>query len=283
MGRYLLSHGVHFILSEQFTQDPVKSFFGHQRQRGGGRDNPTAQQFMQATQAIRVQHSSKPVSQSNVSSTTHHMELDTVNTPVPKRRRMKQHTWLIVIFFVNNYSFVHAYICCELLVPIFCKFFSQWLLRKLLFCNVYCSIQPIAKERLLMLIHLSTISSNRVLLTSHSMSETAVKITHQQDITVESFNIVRFISSLICRVGSWHIRSLLKVLRTETSTARKNRYVFLLTKYKPPRFTFSTQVFVYSTQSQSPYHTLPLLHALLLGIQNNQLLQESSSPWDISF
>ena len=90
MGRYLFSHGVHFILSERFTQDPVESFFGHQRQWGGGRDNPTAQQFMQATQAIWVQHSSKPVSQSNVRGAKHHIELDIVNTPVPKRRRMKQ-------------------------------------------------------------------------------------------------------------------------------------------------------------------------------------------------
>lgn len=47
MGCYLLGGGVHFILSEQFTQDPVESFFGHQRQHGGGRDNPTAQQLMQ--------------------------------------------------------------------------------------------------------------------------------------------------------------------------------------------------------------------------------------------
>ena len=90
---YLLGCEVHFILSEQFTQDPVESFFGHQQQRGGGRDNPTAQQlmqnptaqqFMQATQAIQVQHSSKPVSQSNVRGAKHHMELDNAYTPVPK-------------------------------------------------------------------------------------------------------------------------------------------------------------------------------------------------------
>ena len=50
MGRFLLgTAGVKYILSERFTQDPVESFFGHQRQQDGGRDNPTAQQFMQAT------------------------------------------------------------------------------------------------------------------------------------------------------------------------------------------------------------------------------------------
>ena len=75
-----------YILSERFTQDPLESFFGHQRQRGGGRDNPTAQQFMQATQSIRVQQSIRPVTGSNVKTRSKGIEHD-IDTPVPKRRR----------------------------------------------------------------------------------------------------------------------------------------------------------------------------------------------------
>ena len=87
MGRFLLgTAGVKYILSERFTQDPVESFFGHQRQRGGGRDNPTAQQFMQATQSIRVQQSTRPVTGSNVRACSKSVEHD-VHAPVPKRRR----------------------------------------------------------------------------------------------------------------------------------------------------------------------------------------------------
>ena len=90
MSKYLLNtSGVHFILSERFTQDPLESFFGHQRQRGGGRDNPTAQQFMQDTQSIRVQHSCKPLAGSNVRTSKHHMEVDAnLDMPIPKRRRL---------------------------------------------------------------------------------------------------------------------------------------------------------------------------------------------------
>ena len=36
LGKYLLGvSGVKFLLSERFTQDPVKTFFSQQRQKGG--------------------------------------------------------------------------------------------------------------------------------------------------------------------------------------------------------------------------------------------------------
>lgn len=86
MGRYLLSvPGMKFILSERFTQDPLESFFGHQRQRGGGRDNPTVHQFVQATQSIRVQHATAPLAGSNVRGSKHASDEQAIDTPLQKR------------------------------------------------------------------------------------------------------------------------------------------------------------------------------------------------------
>ena len=44
-----------FILSERFNQDPLESFFGQQRARGGRSDNPNTRTFLHNAQAIRVQ------------------------------------------------------------------------------------------------------------------------------------------------------------------------------------------------------------------------------------
>ena len=44
MGQYLLGiDGVKFLLSERFTQDPVESFFGQQRQKGSAWESKTPQ------------------------------------------------------------------------------------------------------------------------------------------------------------------------------------------------------------------------------------------------
>ncbi len=56
MSKYLLSQGNKlFILSERFNHDPLESFFGQQRARGGRSDNPNIRTFLYNTQAIRVQ------------------------------------------------------------------------------------------------------------------------------------------------------------------------------------------------------------------------------------
>ena len=58
MGRYFLKQeGVKFHLSERFCQDPVETFFSHQRSKGGHRDNPTVKQFLDNTVSIRIQKS----------------------------------------------------------------------------------------------------------------------------------------------------------------------------------------------------------------------------------
>ena len=67
---------------------PWSPFFGYQSQRGGGRDNPTVQQFMQATQSIRVQHSTRPLAGSNVrTSKLHTQDEQDLDIPAPKRRK----------------------------------------------------------------------------------------------------------------------------------------------------------------------------------------------------
>ena len=105
--------------------------------------NPTAQQFMQATQANQVQHSSKPVSQSNVRGAKHHMELDNAYTPVPKRRRMKQSKKHTRQTYYSKKLFF--YTCMWIVSPHLLRVsFSVIFLRKLFFCDVYCSIQPLA-------------------------------------------------------------------------------------------------------------------------------------------
>ena len=56
MSKFLLSQkeGL-FLLSERLNQDPLESFFGKQRARGGRSDNPNVRSFLYNTQAIRVQ------------------------------------------------------------------------------------------------------------------------------------------------------------------------------------------------------------------------------------
>ena len=53
--RYLFTiPDVEFFFSNRICQDPVKNFFGQQRQRGGTHDNPSVSEFFKNTQALRV-------------------------------------------------------------------------------------------------------------------------------------------------------------------------------------------------------------------------------------
>ena len=75
MGQYLLGiDGVKFLLSERFTQDPVESSFGQQRQKGGGSENPTVHQFTYNTSSLRVRRSTTPIATSNVRASIHHKD-----------------------------------------------------------------------------------------------------------------------------------------------------------------------------------------------------------------
>ena len=51
ISKYLLEQpGVHYLLSERFSQDPLEDFFGKQRAHGCWCENPTVQQFIKKTQ-----------------------------------------------------------------------------------------------------------------------------------------------------------------------------------------------------------------------------------------
>ena len=49
--------GVQFLLSEKVCQDPLESFFGKQRYKGGRSDNPSVKEFTDNTISLRVQGS----------------------------------------------------------------------------------------------------------------------------------------------------------------------------------------------------------------------------------
>ena len=46
--------GVIVFLSNRLCQDPLEGFFGQQRQRGKVNENPSVQQFVENTRALRV-------------------------------------------------------------------------------------------------------------------------------------------------------------------------------------------------------------------------------------
>lgn len=78
-----------FILSEKFNQDPLESFFGQQRMRGGRSDNPNVRTFQYNTQAIRVQRSLVIGEGGNVRKRQDQWskDLDDIDRPLKKRPR----------------------------------------------------------------------------------------------------------------------------------------------------------------------------------------------------
>ena len=45
--------GVKYVLTEKFCQDPLESFFGKQRIKGGSNDNPNVATFLKNTSSLR--------------------------------------------------------------------------------------------------------------------------------------------------------------------------------------------------------------------------------------
>ena len=89
--RYIFTiPGVKIFLSERLNQDALESFFGKQRQRGGGSDNPNVSQFLSGTSSLRVQGSIalQPL-RGNSRQYKRIAEKDLIaeSTPLPKRKR----------------------------------------------------------------------------------------------------------------------------------------------------------------------------------------------------
>ena len=81
--------GVKYFLSEKLCQDPLESFFGKQRMRGGYSDNPTVEHFLKGTVSLRVQGAvAAEPNKGNCSRDEQNMIMPPVDdTPLPKRRR----------------------------------------------------------------------------------------------------------------------------------------------------------------------------------------------------
>ncbi len=89
--KYLLDQpGVFYFLSEKLCQDPLESFFGKQRMRGGHCDNPTVQTFLKGTTSLRVQGSMavKPMRGNCRRGKENKKPLPCDSTPLPKRPRL---------------------------------------------------------------------------------------------------------------------------------------------------------------------------------------------------
>ena len=88
MARYLLGlkPGL-FVLSERFNQDPLESFFGQQRARGGRSDNPNIKRFLENAQAIRVQRTLAIGTSHNVKKRKVSLDIEELSKPLQKRSR----------------------------------------------------------------------------------------------------------------------------------------------------------------------------------------------------
>ena len=91
MARYLLSQksGL-FLLSERFNQDPLESFFGQQRARGGRSDNPNAKTFLHNAQAIRVQRTMAMGHGGNVRKRKEQWTTDVADLSRPLKKRPRK-------------------------------------------------------------------------------------------------------------------------------------------------------------------------------------------------
>ena len=86
--------GVKLFLSERLCQDPLESFFGKQRQCGGGCDNPTVSAFLSNTSSLRAQGSvSLNPLRGNVQRKRkefNEREIIEASKPLPKRKKIHQ-------------------------------------------------------------------------------------------------------------------------------------------------------------------------------------------------
>jgi hypothetical protein len=86
--------GVRYVLTEKFCQDPLESFFGKQRMKGGSNDNPNVATFLKNTSSLRVQGSvaMKPIRgncrRGRGKENMNDIEVD--DSPLPKRKRLSK-------------------------------------------------------------------------------------------------------------------------------------------------------------------------------------------------
>ena len=59
--KFLLQHQVKYVLTERFSQDPLKNYFGQQRAIGGRKDKPSVRDFGFNDNSIRNQKIFEPI------------------------------------------------------------------------------------------------------------------------------------------------------------------------------------------------------------------------------
>ena len=92
MAQFLLSQKEGLcLLSERFNQDPLESFFGQQRARGGRCDNPNVKNFLYNTQAIRVQRTLAIGDGGSVRKRSAQWTSNDLSRPLKKRQRTLFH------------------------------------------------------------------------------------------------------------------------------------------------------------------------------------------------
>ena len=77
--------GVSLFLGNRICQDPLENFFGQQRQRGTVNENPSANEFVKNTQALRVINATCRGIKGNCRGGTIPDEI--LSGPLPKRPR----------------------------------------------------------------------------------------------------------------------------------------------------------------------------------------------------
>ena len=76
---------MHYLLSNRFNQDPLEEFFGIRRCHGGRCENPTVQQFIKNSVAIRIQKSAALAPIRGNCRRKRRTEITVDDTPLPKR------------------------------------------------------------------------------------------------------------------------------------------------------------------------------------------------------
>ena len=91
MTQYLLAQKESlFVLSERFNQDPLESFFGQQRARGGRCDNPNVATFLHNAQAIRIQRTMAIGHGGNVRKRKEQWKTDITDLSRPLKKRPRK-------------------------------------------------------------------------------------------------------------------------------------------------------------------------------------------------
>ena len=99
----------------------MESFFGQQRQRGGGSDNPHVLQFIYTTSSIRAHKAITPAVRGNVRGSKHHEESrESLETPLPKRpMKPTQSTrnFSPILIYIFWYIQVYMFVCHAITDP----------------------------------------------------------------------------------------------------------------------------------------------------------------------